>query len=185
MILRVRVYAKERYSMETINLAAGVGNRETIAATLTSAVHLHLLVMQMQGKPVTLSEAIDSVRETWMLFLQDEQLNKLINHTPTHLAPTVSNEAITDPLVAPAETLRQTTEPRFESPVNLPPIGLLLDERYRILKELGAGGMGKVFLAEQLSTGRKIAVKLMNALLTNKRKARSGFFARRLLPWLV
>src|SRR5207302_2645507 len=32
---------------------------------------------------------------------------------------------------------------------------------YRVLKQLGAGGMGTVFLAEDLGLGRKIALKVM------------------------
>ncbi len=165
--------------METVNLDGGMGNRESIAATLTSAVHMHLLAMQLQGKPVTLSEAIDSVRETWVLFLQDEQLNRLISTKPTHLAPTVSNEGVTDSVLDPAETFRQTTkmaEGGFAPPLNLPPIGLVLDQRYRILKELGSGGMGKVFLAEQLNTGRKIAIKFMTALTYDQKESALRFF---------
>lgn len=163
--------------METINLAGAGGNRESIAATLTSAVHMHLLAMQLQGKPVTLSEAIDSVRETWLLFMQDEQINRLINTIPTHLRPTVSNDDVTDSGI-PIETLRQTLEPVAGPvpPLNLPPVGFLLDQRYRILQELGTGGMGKVFLAEQLNTGRKIAVKFMNALTYEQKESALRFF---------
>lgn len=165
--------------MERINLEGGAGGRAAIAATLTSAVHMHLLAMQLQGKPVTLSEAIDSVRETWLLFMQDEQLSKVIKTRPAQMAPTVSNDGVTDPGPVPAETLRQTLEPvvgGFGASIDLPPIGLILDQRYRVLQELGAGGMGKVFLAEQLSTGRKIAIKFMNALSYDQKESALRFF---------
>ena len=38
---------------------------------------------------------------------------------------------------------------------------MLLGGRYRVDGELGAGGMGAVFEAEDTSTGDKVAVKLM------------------------
>jgi serine/threonine protein kinase len=41
---------------------------------------------------------------------------------------------------------------------------LLLAERYRLLRRLGSGGMGAVFLAEQIDRGRRrVAVKVLDA----------------------
>ena len=38
---------------------------------------------------------------------------------------------------------------------------LVLDDRFRVLKLLGAGGMGEVYLGEQVSLGRKVAIKVL------------------------
>src|SRR5437868_14119270 len=40
-------------------------------------------------------------------------------------------------------------------------IGQTLDEKYFIDKQLGKGGMGAVFLATHLGTGRPVAVKVI------------------------
>ena len=41
-------------------------------------------------------------------------------------------------------------------------VGTMIAERYHIIKKLGEGGMGAVYLAEHVKMGRKSAIKVMN-----------------------
>ncbi|HEU4383515.1 MAG TPA: serine/threonine-protein kinase [Anaeromyxobacteraceae bacterium] len=42
-------------------------------------------------------------------------------------------------------------------------VGLILGDRYRLLSRIGEGGMGTVFLAEHISLGKQVAVKVLRA----------------------
>jgi serine/threonine protein kinase/WD40 repeat protein len=64
-------------------------------------------------------------------------------------------------------------EDHFSPPVEKDEIGRLAN--YRILKLLGAGGMGKVFLAEDLNLHRKVAMKVMKRSLARNAKAKQRF----------
>jgi len=46
-------------------------------------------------------------------------------------------------------------------------IGTILHDRWRILSELGRGGMGEVYLAEHIALGRKEAIKILKASLAS------------------
>src|SRR3982751_1632735 len=54
-------------------------------------------------------------------------------------------------------------------------VGQIIAERYHVLKKLGEGGMGQVYLAEHVKMGRKSAVKVMNPGMVNDADAISRF----------
>ena len=57
---------------------------------------------------------------------------------------------------------------RIAAPVAAVQEGDVLADRYRILRRLGKGGMGEVFLAEHLAIERKVAIKTLGANLHDK-----------------
>lgn len=56
----------------------------------------------------------------------------------------------------------------------LPGIGKIISH-YRVLEELGHGGMGVVFLAKDLKIGRKVALKFLSARIAERPDARERF----------
>jgi len=54
-------------------------------------------------------------------------------------------------------------------------VGSIIADRYHVLKKLGEGGMGTVYLAEHVKMGRKSAVKVMNPGMTSDADAISRF----------
>ena len=56
-----------------------------------------------------------------------------------------------------------------------PYVGRVLADRYHMLKRLGEGGMGKVYLAEHVKMNRQCAVKVMNSALVNDAESAQRF----------
>ena len=52
------------------------------------------------------------------------------------------------------------------SPAGDPVVGQVIKGRYRVLRKLGEGGMGAVYLADQLSISRKVALKVLHREFT-------------------
>jgi len=54
-------------------------------------------------------------------------------------------------------------------------IGEVLDNRYKILKKLGEGGMGEVYAAEHIHIEKKVAIKLLRPEIVSNQEAVSRF----------
>jgi len=54
-------------------------------------------------------------------------------------------------------------------------VGSIINKSYHVLRKLGEGGMGTVYLAEHVKMGRKSAVKVMNPGTVNDADAISRF----------
>ncbi|HZF55472.1 MAG TPA: protein kinase [Polyangiaceae bacterium] len=52
-----------------------------------------------------------------------------------------------------------------------PAIGTILDDKYRIVRELGTGGMGAVYEGENVRIHRKVAIKLLHASVSSQSEA--------------
>ncbi|NUQ79697.1 MAG: serine/threonine protein kinase, partial [Polyangiaceae bacterium] len=52
-----------------------------------------------------------------------------------------------------------------------PAIGTILDGKYRIVRELGTGGMGAVYEGENVRIRRKVAIKLLHASVSSQSEA--------------
>jgi serine/threonine-protein kinase len=69
-----------------------------------------------------------------------------------------------------------TPQPDAASPDEPDPeIGQVIDGRYRIVAQLGVGGMGAVYRAEHLGMGKQVAVKLLHPHVSQRRDAGSRF----------
>jgi serine/threonine-protein kinase len=133
------------------------------AANLTTAVFMHILTMQLRGVSISVPEAIEEVRSTY---------GRILNSSPVAHE---KKEAETKPVegsVEPGATVlvERTREQQPDStaqPQTL--VGRVLDGRYLIQGRIGEGGMGRVYLALQQGTSRKVAVKVISLGGENER----------------
>ena len=56
-----------------------------------------------------------------------------------------------------------------------PLIGRVVLERYEVLRRIGSGGMGVVYVARQIAVGREIALKILRADLMQNESVRERF----------
>ena len=100
---------------------------------------------------------------------------RTIEETQDH-APSVGSGA--DETVAPSDTAKNSEAPTFSPSSDPDEIGVL--GPYRILKELGRGGMGAVYAAVDSRLDRKLALKVMLPEFAADKSARGRFLRCRL-----
>ena len=70
-----------------------------------------------------------------------------------------------------ARAVPTTPKPPSESPSHSSMAGRVLDERYRIERKVGEGGMSFVYLAEDLETNERVAIKILSPALSSDRNS--------------
>ncbi len=101
------------------------------------------------------------------------------NHTPAaapQFVPPITTPPVTNTVVTAAPGF--SDRPSFDVAALLAPAppperdmsGTLLLERYRLLKKLGEGGMGTVYLAEHVTIRKRCAIKLLNPEFAHKQE---------------
>ncbi|MGH7180313.1 MAG: protein kinase domain-containing protein, partial [Tepidisphaeraceae bacterium] len=91
---------------------------------------------------------------------------------PDRIGATISEPEIRPTLDPAAATLEP---PHADPDSEVALFGSPVIEGYTITARLGAGGMGTVWRAEQLSTRREVALKLMSGAVTSSPRARARF----------
>jgi serine/threonine protein kinase len=88
-----------------------------------------------------------------------------------NVCPTCSTEYGPEQEICPQDGARLGAPVPAADPL----IGQVLADRYRVLRSIGEGGMGRVYLAEHVKMGRKSAVKVMSPSLAPTPEAISRF----------
>ena len=62
------------------------------------------------------------------------------------------------------------------------PVGALLAGKYKIIREIGRGGMAAVYEAEQVALGKRVALKVLAQELTHSNIVIERFFSGHFPP---
>ena len=87
--------------------------------------------------------------------------------TPSMLPPLQGPPRMTTPRAVGSVTPRPPAGP----PVHTNLAGSILDGRYRVVKKVGEGGMSFVYLAQDVSTNERYAIKVLSPALSQDRNA--------------
>lgn len=132
--LQVELVALESYYKRDGHID-GLNGKETSADKIRNPLQSTEPKTEKYGVPISSSETAES----------DERL-------------TLTFQFLSRKRAEPTADFRLPTSPSRPASANM---GLLLQNRYRIVEELGQGGFGIVYLAEDVRLRRKVAVKMM------------------------
>ncbi|MCA9818150.1 MAG: hypothetical protein KC652_23760, partial [Cyanobacteria bacterium HKST-UBA01] len=76
---------------------------------------------------------------------------------------------------SPAESVAEELEPESEAEAKKQSDFPKLDERFEVIEELGAGGMGRVFKVRDLTLDKLLAIKVLKQDLANDATALKRF----------
>ena len=90
------------------------------------------------------------------------------------LTPPLGAPIVGEPATAGGDAVRRTTPPSRNESAPLPPVNLTgktLEGRYQVVKKVGEGGMSFVYLATDVATRERYAIKVLSAALSNDTNA--------------
>ena len=122
-----------------------------VLAMTQCTTHAHLPLGAESPRPVTEKATVPPAPLAWISRLRTPRPPS----TPRRHSPTSSPDPITTP--------RHLRTPRRQLAASVPtsPSGTMLQDRYRLIRELGRGGMGIVYLGRDDRLNRSVAVKVI------------------------
>src|SRR5262245_52362045 len=122
------------------------------------------------------------MEQTWSrrIPIEDRQLTDIVPRPEDSPAPDPRSGELEEDLSSITLNVGSGTPPFVEQESFLEQ-GHLLGGRYRVIRRLGSGGMGTVYLAEHAYLGRLTAVKVLHRRLTGDQQAGERFRREALL----
>ncbi len=106
--------------------------------------------------------APDPIQRPATMQAVEARLAGLLAPTPQATVPTPLPSPFNSSHASGSISRRAFTRPAKKARVD-PYIGMILEERYRVEKRIGKGGMGSVYLGTDQNLGRQVAIKIMNS----------------------
>lgn len=143
---------------------------------------VHLVFKSLQKDPKERPDSADTLLKNclrcWNEFFPDEELHNPIDDNAvlfTRYRDANAVKAISKYIQSRSQVPNGLQEQRgSEGPSAEPAIGTVITN-YRLIRLLGEGGMGRVFLAEHVVIGNKLACKILHADIANRPEIQHRF----------